>query len=120
MHKLTPIETAALIDAALAAGRAAGTAVNPAPMGVTDGNTTWIVEDGVCGFAWVNVKPGNSPIAKALVAANLASRDSYAGGVTHWVHDFNQSMTRKEAYARAFAATLAAAGIFARPGSRMD
>ena len=44
-----------------------------------------------CGFAWVNVKPGTSKFAKWLKEKELASKDSFKGGVTIWVGDFNQS-----------------------------
>jgi len=106
-----------LIDDAIAAGRAAGLGVVPQPMYI-QGYAP--VMDGACGFAWVNVKPANSAVAKRLVARGMARKDGYYGGVTVWISDYNQSMTRKEAHARAFAATLAAAGIRAYSASRMD
>lgn len=109
-----------LIATALAAGRKAAEDCAPTPMGVTDGRTKWVVMDGPCGFAWINVKPAYSKVAKALVAKGLAHKNSYEGGVTVWVGDYNQSMARKEAHARAFAAVLQAAGIKAYAGSRMD
>ena len=78
------------------------------------------VMDGPCGFAWVNVKPGNSAFAKYLKAEGLARSDSYEGGVTMWVSEFNQSMAKKEAYAYAFSEVLRAEGIRAYANSRMD
>lgn len=80
----------------------------------------WFVSDGPCGFAWVNVKPGTSRFAKWLVDKGYASKDSYYGGVTIWVHQFNQSMQKKETYAAAFASVLAEHGITAHSNSRMD
>jgi hypothetical protein len=65
----------------------------------------------VCGFAWVNIKPGNSAFANWLKMKKIARRDEYYGGVTVWVSDYNQSMERKMAYAGAFARTLEAAGL---------
>lgn len=109
-----------LIEEALLEGRKAGEAAVPTPMGVVDGPTTWVVSDGVCGFAWVNIKPAYSPVAKELVRIGLASKDSYNGGVTVWIHEYNQSMARKEAHARAFAEILSRAGVRAHAGSRMD
>jgi hypothetical protein len=110
----------ALIDKAFAAGRKAAVDCTPVPMGVTDGRTTWVIADGPCGFAWINVKPAYSRVAKALVALGHAKKDGYYGGVTFWVGDYNQSMARKEAFARAFAAVLREAGINAYAASRMD
>jgi len=81
---------------------------------------TYYVADGVCGFAWVNVKPGNSKFANWLKKNKLARTDSYYGGVSMSVRDYNQSLQKKEAYAHAFAAVLRDAGISAYTTSRMD
>lgn len=79
----------------------------------------YFVSDGVCGFASVNVKPANSKFAKFLVAHGLA-RKTYTGGVSMSVHQFNQSLTKKEAYACAFANVLNEHGIKAHVEFRMD
>jgi len=79
----------------------------------------WIVNDGVCGFANVIIKPATSKFAKFLVANQLA-RKHYAGGVSMSIRDFNQSLTKKEAYAYAFAKVLNDNGITAYVDSRMD
>lgn len=78
------------------------------------------IADGVCGFAWVNVKPGNSKFAKWLKANNIARKDDYYGGVTIWISVGNQSMQKKEAYGAAMAKVFADAGINAYMASRMD
>jgi hypothetical protein len=87
---------------------------------------TYYIEDGVCGFAWVNVYPvnkGNTRAGKeerkALEAAGFRKND-YEKSYQLWISDFNQSMQKKEAYARAFAEVLRANGLKAYPGSRMD
>jgi hypothetical protein len=79
----------------------------------------WYVEDGVCGFASVIVKPANCKFAKYLVA-NQLGRKHYAGGVSMPVRDFNQSLQKKETYAYAFTKVLNDAGINAHVDSRMD
>ena len=79
----------------------------------------WVVNDGVCGFASVIIKPATSKFAKFLVANQLA-RKHYAGGVSMSIRDFNQSLTKKEAYAYAFAKVLNDNGITAYVDSRMD
>ena len=79
----------------------------------------WVVNDGVCGFASVIIKPANSKFAKFLVA-NQLGRKHYAGGVSMSIRDFNQSLTKKEAYAYAFAKVLNDNGINAYVDSRMD
>jgi len=87
-----------------------------------DGSETinqWIVNDGVCGFANVIIKPATSKFAKFLVA-NQLGRKHYAGGVSMSIRDFNQSLTKKEAYAYAFAKVLNDNGITAYVDSRMD
>ena len=111
------------------AGNAAVTQTTVTPMIVSqqanplnDNSETikqWVVNDGVCGFASVIVKPANSKFAKFLVANQLA-RKHYAGGVSMSIFDFNQSLTKKEAYAYAFAKVLNDNGITAYVDSRMD
>lgn len=80
----------------------------------------YYVEDGVCGFAWVNVKPGNSAFAKWLKAQGIARTDDYYKGVSIWIRGYGQSMQKKEAYAQAMAKVFSDAGITAYAMSRMD
>lgn len=80
---------------------------------------TYYVEDGVCGFAWVTVKPANSKFAKFLKASGLGRKGVY-GGMSMWIRDYNQSLQKKEAYAHAFARVLNENGINAYSESRMD
>jgi hypothetical protein len=77
----------------------------------------YFVEDGVCGFASVVVN--NIKFANGLKKMNIG-RKNYGGGYCISVHDFNQSLTRKEVYARAFAKVLIANGVAAYVDSRMD
>lgn len=112
-----------------AAGRAAADACKPTPMVVeqhanplddrSEVKQSWYVADGVCGFAWVTFHPGGSSFARWACKVKDC-RSAYHGGVQHWVSDYGQSMQRKEAYARAFARAIAAHGVTAYPGSRMD
>ena len=120
-----------LYDTAMSAGRQAATLSRPVPMivgtetalfsGVMDySKPVEVVSDGVCGFAWINIKPATSAFAKWLKAKGYARPDSYYGGVTIWISDYNQSMTRKEAHAGAMAKVLFQAGYKAHSNSRMD
>lgn len=122
-------EFEALLSEADAAGNAAAEAAVPVPMNVKNMHTdeVWHVPDGACGFAWVVVKPGNCPLANWLKKEGNGDFDNsarwskhYHGGVSNWVGGFNQSVARKEAYARAFAKVLEAAGHKAFAGSRLD
>jgi len=81
---------------------------------------SWHVPDGVCGFAWVIVKPGNSPFANWLKKNNLARPDTYNGGVNIWISAYNQSAQRKETHAHAMARVFSEAGIRCYAGSRLD
>jgi hypothetical protein len=112
------------------AGIIAGNNAKPIPMGVFSANVLTgepiafidLVSEGVCGFAWIELK-AKTPMNRKFIAwgkkANIL-RKSCMGGFTIWVGDFNQSMTRKEAYARAFASVLKANGIDCYATSRMD
>lgn len=120
----------ALWKSALFAGAQAGAAVIPQPMvvqeraHVLDDNSPvveeWVINDGVCGFAWVSVRPGNSSFARWLVKNGHGSSDSYAGGITIWISAYGQSMTRKSAHAAAMARVLREAGIKAYSQDRID
>jgi len=99
-----------------AAGMAAGIKVNPTPMIVGEAKSllsneidhtkkTYYVDEGPCGYAWVNIYPGNSRLANQYKKLGIA-RASYNGGVEYWVSEFGQGVDRKEAYALAYAAKL--------------
>jgi hypothetical protein len=89
---------------------------------IRDGFTGRVVDQikSLCGFAWINVKPGNSRFAKYLKEKRIAHTDGYYGGVTIWVSAYNQSVDLKEAYARAYANVLTKHGIKAYSASRLD
>lgn len=127
--KFTKAELAAIYDEARAAGLAAGEGDKPPAMVVAqhlspldDGSPvikSWLVPDGPCGFAWVNV-PGNSPFGRFL-KAEKGCHAGYPKGVNYWVGDHRQSLSRKEAHARAFAEVLRKHGIErVYADSRMD
>jgi hypothetical protein len=86
----------------------------------------YYVEDGACGFAWVNVYPankGNTRLGKeerALLEANGFRKNEYEKCYQLWISAYNQSIQKKEAYASAFANVLQNNGIRAYSGSRMD
>ena len=114
-----------------AKGIAAGNGCNPTPMVVGTPTTplgndidyskdTYYVSDGVCGFAWVNIKPARGKFVKYLKENDIGRKDSYYGGYTVWVSGFGQSLARKESYARAFAKHLDDIGLRAYAMSRMD
>ena len=78
---------------------------------------SYIVDDGVCGFASVVIK--NVKFSNGLKKLGIG-RKNYPTGYCISVRDFNQSLTRKEAYAYAFAEVLRAHGVDAYIDSRMD
>lgn len=106
-----------------AAGMAAGLALEPHPMIVStqfgsSDQKSWFVPDGVCGFAWVEF-PGNTSWGRWAKAAKIA-RPNHPRGLCIWVSQFNQSMQKKEAYARAYVEVLRKHGIECHMQSRMD
>lgn len=116
------LSPAALYASADMSGRAAANALVCRPMVVTNtsGSQQWLVEDGVCGFAWVKIRPATGPFVKFLKDNQIGRKDSYAGGYMVSIFDYNQSMQKKEAYAYAFADVLNANGVNAVASSRMD
>jgi hypothetical protein len=117
-----------LWDQAVEAGMVAGNAAQPVPMtvrgsgilinGVPINNEVYHVAEGACGFAWVSF-PGNDAFGRWAKQHAGASKH-YPSGLCHWVSQFNQSVARKEAYARAFAQVLRDAGVKAYADSRLD
>lgn len=100
-----------VINNAFSAGIQAGENLKPIPMHpiehenpLDDSSKIKIayqpVNDGVCGFAWINIKPGNSKFANYLKKNGIARKDSYYGGVTIWISEFGQSLARKEIMAK--------------------
>lgn len=116
---MSKVDYSGLYGAADRAGMEAVSKLTVEPMVVEGYGKRYFVEDGVCGFAWVTVKPANSAFAKWLKERALA-RNAYGGGVSIWVSKFNQSMQKKEAYANAFARVLRDNDINAYSESRMD
>jgi len=139
------VDAIKIFDKAMQAGEDALKACTPIPMiveqheNMADDHSpvsqAYHVPDGVCGFAWINIKLTNTPsrqFINALKKAELATADinsfrdapfkksSYYGGYLYWVRQGNQSMQKKEAFAHAFAKVLINEGIEARTGSRMD
>lgn len=98
------------------AGMAAAEALTPTPMHVVQRANPWDdsspvvkayepVLDGVCGYAYVNFRPGNHPYVNWLKRQGIGHK-AYYGGYEISVPYFNQSMERKYAYARAYVETL--------------
>lgn len=132
---VTPVPVASVLPLkiyqdACAAGIAAGQACKPIAM-VVGTPTSFlgseldrtkpveIVEGGVCGFAWITIKPARGKFVSWCKENKLGSTSSM-GGFTIWVSEFGQSMARKEEYARAFAKVLNQHGINAYADSRID
>lgn len=78
-----------------------------------------VTSHGGCGFAWININPGNSSFARYLTKNKIA-RKAYEGGINVWVREGGQSIEAKMAYAAAYARVVNQAGITAYPQSRMD
>lgn len=131
MATATDRKNKALYDKAMAAGRAAAEAKVPTPMVVGTPTTplgndidrnkpTYYVAGGVCGFAWVNVRPGNCSFARWLSKNGIGHKGYYGGWEVSAGLVGGQSMEIKEAWAGAFAAVLRDEGIDAFAQSRMD
>lgn len=126
-----------LFDRAWAAGVAAGEACTPVPMivyepanlmssltggpdgGIKPNTPVFTVPSGSCGFAWVNVNPGNSSFARWLTK-NGHARKHYHGGVNINIRGYGQSIEKKSAHAGAMTNVFREAGITAYSMSRDD
>ena len=81
---------------------------------------TYYVADGVCGFAWINIKPARGKLVAWLKSKGIGRKDDYYGGYTIWVKGYGQSLAKKEAYARGFVSVLDKYGFKSYAMSRMD
>jgi len=105
-----------LFTEAAQAGSDAGNAHEPRPMTIKGYAP---ITGGVCGFAWVTIRPATSSFARWMKKKGHA-RPAYGGGVQVWISHYSQSMEKKMAYAQAMADVLTEGGIKAYAGSRMD
>lgn len=96
------------------AGIEAANHANIVPMVVSgmdaNGNSmAWKVNGGVCGYAYVTLRPATTSFARWLVKEH-GWRKAYEGGISLMVSDYNQSMGRKAAHAEAMAKSLKGKG----------
>ena len=119
-----------LLEKAHLMGMDAGRGSTPTPMIVGSPSTpfgsdidyskpTHFVESGVCGFAGVVIKPARGKFVSYLKSLGMGHKHYYGGWYVS-VHEFGQSLTRKEAYARAYAKVLSEEGMSCYVDSRMD
>ena len=117
------ITTTELLKQAETAGLKAGLEVVPTPVYFKDTHTgqTYDSADGACGFAHVNISPARGKFVNYLKKIGKGHK-SYQGGWDYWVssQELGQSITRKEAYADAFAKVLKEWGINCYSMSRLD
>lgn len=107
---------------AIAAGYAAGDHMTPRPMVVQDGFTGAVVDyvtEGLCGFAWVNVKGANKGFGRWLIQTGRAHR-AYYGGAEVWISAHNQSYERKLKHAQVMAYVLKENGVECYASGRLD
>jgi hypothetical protein len=110
-----------IINKANKAGKEAVNKLNVIPMVVENKETgkQWFVEDGACGFAWVSLHPATSSFARWIKKQGIGSK-GYGSGLKIWIDDYNQSIQKKETYAKAYAEILRDSGYKAYSGSRLD
>ena len=119
-----------LLEKAHLMGMDAGRSVGVTPMIVGSPSTpfgndvdyskkTYFVEGGVCGFAGVVIKPARGKFVSYLKGLDKGYKHYYGGWYVS-VREFGQSLTRKEAYAEAFAKVLGEVGMRCYVDSRMD
>lgn len=96
-----------LFDMAKHAAAVAVAAMPVKPMVVRDGEQTWTIPDGLCGFAWVKFM-GRHPLINYLKKRGLI-RKSYPTGYDYWISDYRQSHARKARFAEVLAEQLRSA-----------
>ena len=101
---------------------------------------TLVVDEGVCGFAWIEINPATGAFTKwvkknrerfggqwhkqkyymGATGMDFGIYNGYPKGLHMGVRLFGQGMTRKAAYCAGFANVLREAGINAYANNRMD
>lgn len=118
-----PADFKSIFANATAAGKLAADGCQLMPLAFRDMNAghVFTIPD-ACGFAWVTIRDARSRAAKYAIKVLGAKTGNYGSGpgATLWISDYDQSYSRKSAYARAFAETLRNAGIVAYAGDRLD
>lgn len=79
-----------------------------------------VVSQGVCGFAWVKIRPARGRFIDYCKKHNIGGTDDYSGGYTISASHGGQSMELNLAYATAFAEVLQKHGINAISNYRLD
>lgn len=137
MTQLAPTTTVKdLFDDACKEAAIAGTKLRPTPMSVISvgldnkplpGATPSIVMDGLCGFAWVTIRPARGAFVNYLKARGIGNKGYYGGYQisTYEIEketgvNFGQSYERKMEAAEAFAQMLQVWGINAVAEGRLD
>ena len=120
--KKTAREVARDWNIAHAAGMEAVARVRPtiSPMVVKGREGSYIVPDGVCGFAWLEIRPARGSLVTFLKKNGIGSVSHYHRCYRVNISQFNQSLALKEAYAYAVAQSLCEAGYEVSSGSRID
>ena len=122
MATITPanIQHGLNFENALRIGIEAGKNEGVIPMAVHGKDQTYVVLDGVCGFAWIEIRPARGGLVTYLKKSGQGYYSEYNRCYMFPIHAFNQSLTRKEAMAEAMAEHLRKCGYNVYAGSRMD
>lgn len=128
-RKWTVDQLESLHNRAFKAGEAALKGCQPTPMVVQqhenplDDNSpvtkSYFVGGGVCGFAWVIIRPANSQFANYLKKNHNAGK-SYYGGCQWFPHVGGQFYELKMAFCQAYAEVVHGAGFDAYADGRLD
>lgn len=131
--KITKTRAARIFKEAVAAGDKAYKDAVPTPMIVGTPTTplgndidyskeTYFVSEGLCGFAWVTIRPARGAFVNYLKSIQVGSNGYYGGWrVGYQYTNFKgQSYTRNVAAAGAFSGVLQKYGIDAFSEGRLD
>ena len=114
------IEHGLNFENALAEGIQAGKEAIPEPMEVIGKNEYYFVDAGPCGFAWLEIRPARGPLVTYIKKSGQGYYSSYSRAYIYTIHQFGQSLTRKEAMADRMAEYLRKCGYNVYAGSRID
>lgn len=81
---------------------------------------SWVEDEGLCGFAWVTIRPARGEFVKYLKSRGIGHKNYTGSGWTINTTTHDQSFERNEAWANSFCATLEEYDIHSTVTTRLD
>lgn len=89
-------------------------------VGIDPDQPSWVENEGLCGFAWVTIRPARGEFVKYLKSRGIGHKNYSGSGWTINTTTLEQSFERNEAWANTFCAILEKYNIHSTVTTRLD